>query len=97
VGLYNASLEDSIVLWDIGGAIYSYFGNLSVAPFYQYARLENLDNISNCLRNFFSSTWSKHYRNIKEKSDVSLFKLYCDVWGTKWYERALELKTLILP
>ncbi len=92
VGLYNASLEDSIVLWDIGGAIYSYFGNLSVTPFYQYARIENLDKISDCLRNFFSLTWSKHYHNIKQRSGISLFNLYCDVWGSKWYERALELK-----
>jgi CheY-like chemotaxis protein len=92
VGLYNANMEDSVTLWDIGGAIYSYFGNLSVTPFYQYARAENLDRINSCLRSFFTSTWSKHYHNAKEKSDVSLFELYCDVWGTKWYKRALELK-----
>jgi CheY-like chemotaxis protein len=92
VGLYKANLEASIVLWDIGGAIYEYFGNLSVTPFYQYARLENLENTRTCLRNFFFSTWSEHYRKAKVKSNVSLFEMYCDVWGKKWYERALELK-----
>ena len=92
VGLYNANMEDSVVLWDIGGAIYSYFGNLSVTPFYQYAKVENLNNISNCLRNFFCSTWSKHYRGAKEKLNVSLFEVYREVWGIKWYERALKFR-----
>jgi hypothetical protein len=79
-------------VWDIGGAIYSYFGNLSVTPFYQYAKAEDLDNISTCLRNFFTSTWSKHYQNVKEKSNVSLFEIYRDVWGFKWYERILKFR-----
>ena len=88
IGLYNANMEDSAVLWDIGGAIYSYFGNLNVTPFYRYAKVENLDNIRTCLKNFFGSTWSRHYHSAKEKSNVSLFEIYRDVWGNKWYERA---------
>jgi CheY-like chemotaxis protein len=92
VGLYNANMEDSVVLWDIGGAIYSYFGNLSVTPFYQYAKVENLENIRYCLRNFFGSTWSRHYHSAKVKSNVSLFEIYRNVWGTKWYERTLKFR-----
>jgi CheY-like chemotaxis protein/thiamine kinase-like enzyme len=90
VGLYTANLEDSTCAWDIGGAIYSYFGDAEVIPFSQFFQKEGIENIHRCLKHFFTTTWSAHYRKVKKVINTSLFDLYCQVWGTEWYERALS-------
>ena len=70
VGLYTANLEDSACAWDIGGAIYSYFGDADVIPFSQYFQKEGIENIHRCLKHFFTTTWSAHYRKAKEVANA---------------------------
>lgn len=92
VGRYTANLEGSTCAWDIGGAIYSYFGDADVLPFSYYFQNESIENIKQCLEHFFTTTWSAHYKKAKVVNDVSLFDLYCQVWGTDWHERAVGLQ-----
>jgi DNA-binding response OmpR family regulator len=94
VGLYTASLEDSTCAWDIGGAIYSYFGNADVIPFSQYFQKESAEKIIQCLKHFFTTTWSAHYQKIKVVTNGSLYEHYCRVWGDEWYDRVVKFQDL---
>ena len=94
VGLYVPRLEDSTCAWDIGGAIYSYFGSADAVPFSQYFQKESAENIIQCLRHFFATTWSAHYQRAKIVTNESLYKHYCHVWGDEWYDRAVKFQDL---
>jgi CheY-like chemotaxis protein len=96
VGRYTANLEGSTCVWDIGGAIYSYFGDTDVIPFSHYFQNEDIINIKHSLEHFFTITWSAHYQKAKVVNNVSLFDLYCQVWGTEWHERAIKLQDVEL-
>jgi thiamine kinase-like enzyme len=102
-GNFAARLERSSILWNIGGASYSYVGSFDVKPFSSYYEERPITDIKECLMSFFNETWGKHYEQAREVSNISLFKLYSDVWGD-WYENKIknftladftELKTLI--
>jgi len=94
VGHYTANLEGSTCAWDIGGAIYSYFGDAEIIPFSQYFQNEGAEKINQCLKHFFSTTWSAHYKRAKTVTDLTLLGHYHKVWGAEWYERAITFRDL---
>jgi hypothetical protein len=76
----TARLERSAVLWDIGGAAYSYIGNFDVKPFSSYYEEKTVADIEDCLSSFFGGIWGRHYLQARDENDASLFKIYSKVW-----------------
>lgn len=89
VGRYNATMEENILLWDIGAAIYTYVGDATVRPFALFFQMEELDKIQRCLESFFKESWKSHYENKVPRQKIPLFDWYDKVWD-KWYERKLK-------
>jgi ActR/RegA family two-component response regulator len=87
VGNYVPVMEDHAELWDIGGIKFSYVGSIE-ETFGHFMFNKPIEKIEQSLEDFFTQTWSDHYKKAKEKTNVSLFSLYCDVWDRDWYERA---------
>ncbi len=85
-GYFSARLERSATLWDIGGAAYSYVGEFDVKTFSRYYEEKTIPDIEECLTLFFGRIWGRHYEHAWEKDNVSLFKLYSQVWDN-WYEK----------
>jgi CheY-like chemotaxis protein len=96
VGKYNPSLEKDVVLWDIGGIKLSTVG-LVVENFANYFSTQPVDKIKESLEHFFTKTWSDHYSRAVDRTNISLFTLYCDVWDRDWVKRADTYTTPILP
>jgi CheY-like chemotaxis protein len=92
-GNFAARLERSSILWDIGGASYSYVGSFDVKLFSSYYEERPIADIKECLISFFSETWGKHYAQARDETNVSLFKLYSNVWGD-WYESKVKNFTM---
>ncbi len=88
-GSFNPRLERSTILWDIGGAIYSYLDKFDVTTFSRYYEEKPIRDIEECLSSFFGGTWGKYYFNAHEETDISLFKLYSKVWDD-WYEKKVK-------
>jgi len=86
---FTARLERSAILWDIGGASYSYIGKFDVKTFSSYYEENSIANIEECLTSFFGGVWGKHYENAHDKLNVSLFSLYSGVWDS-WYEKRVK-------
>jgi ActR/RegA family two-component response regulator len=91
VGGFKPTLSGYVELWDIGGIKLSYVGNI-VETFTHFFKTQPFENIEKSLERFFSYTWSAHYQKTRQETDVSLFKLYCSVWGIEWVERAEKLR-----
>lgn len=89
VGQYKPHLISDTVLWDIGGAKFTHVG-ISERSFSQLLGTENIENVEHCLEQFFGVVWSDHYKKAVPLVNVSLFDLYCTVWGPEWYERARD-------
>lgn len=87
-GGFIARLERSSILWDIGGATYSYVGNFDVKTFSRYYEEQPIADIEDCLKSF-CRIWENHYTQAREETNVSLFKLYSKVWGS-WYEKRIK-------
>ncbi|MEK6752596.1 MAG: phosphotransferase [Chloroflexota bacterium] len=85
-GNFAARLERSATLWDIGGAAYSYVGEFDVKTFSRYYEEKTAADIEECLALFFGRLWGRHYEQAWDKDNVSLFKLYSQVWDD-WYEK----------
>lgn len=83
-GYFFARLEQSAVLWDIGGAAYSFVGEFDVKPFSRYYEERSPLEIQECLGSFFNRIWARHYEQAREVENVSLFQLYSKVWDN-WY------------
>jgi thiamine kinase-like enzyme/CheY-like chemotaxis protein len=88
-GGFSARLERSSLLWDIGAASYSYVGKFDVITFSRFYEEKSTANIRECLNSFFGDLWGNHYDNAQNITDVSLFKLYSEVWG-EWYEKWIK-------
>jgi hypothetical protein len=92
-GDFYPSMENQIILWDMGGATYKYVGQLKhvqlLSDFYQ---LKNQKKVKSCLEDFFAETWSPHYQpqSITECDNKTLFDIYCEVWGKYWYDQLCE-------
>jgi CheY-like chemotaxis protein len=88
-GNFSARMERHVELWDIGGVSYSYIGDFDVKTFSHYYEAQTIENIEECLRTFFCSTWNRHYAKARAVENVSLFKLYNKVWN-EWYEKRVQ-------
>jgi len=93
---FTARLERSSVLWDIGSVSYSYIGSFDVKTFSRFYEEKPIADIAECLKSFFEVTWSRHYERAREEYDISLFKLYSQVWGD-WYKKCLKAFPSIYP
>lgn len=85
-GYFSARLERSAIRWDIGGAAYSFVGDFDVKTFSRYYEEKTTAEIDECLTSFFGRIWVRHYEQAWEKDNISLFKLYSQVWEN-WYEK----------
>jgi thiamine kinase-like enzyme/CheY-like chemotaxis protein len=86
---FTAHLERHAILWDIGGALYSYVGDFDVQTFSRYYEEKPIEDIEEALRSFFTVSWFKHYAKAHDQQNVSLFDLYNNVWGD-WYEKRVK-------
>jgi CheY-like chemotaxis protein len=77
-------------LWDIGGAKFNYVGK-SETSFANLWHTESLENIQLILTRFFTDFWVEHYNEKKPVENISLYQLYCDVWGPEWIERVRKM------
>jgi CheY-like chemotaxis protein len=95
-GNFIAKLERHALLWDIGGALYSYIGDFDVKTFSRYYEEHPVEDIQICLTSFFTVSWGKHYERRHALRNVSLFDLYGKVWGN-WYEKRVKNFTPTTP
>ena len=86
-GYFHPLLSNPIILWDLGGAIYTSLGSADSNTFTKYYNEASIIDIEYSLTHFFCETWSPLYAEPKQCKNVSLFKEYCKVWGKEWYER----------
>ncbi|MFZ5818298.1 MAG: phosphotransferase [Chloroflexota bacterium] len=89
-GYFHPLISNPIILWDIGGAIYTSLGSTDSHTFSQFYNEASFADIEYSLRHFFCETWSPLYAEAKKYNDVSLFEKYCKVWGKEWYERVCK-------
>lgn len=89
VGSYNARLERSARVWDIGGAAYSFIGDFNVTTFSRYYEEHSIEDIKDCLNQFFTTCWGRYYERAATLSNVSLFDMYKETWGN-WYEKDVK-------
>jgi ActR/RegA family two-component response regulator len=87
VGNYIPVMVDHAALWDIGGIKLSYVDSIE-ETFGRFMFTQPIEKIKQSLEDFFTHTWSDHYKKAKEETNVSLFSLYCNVWDRDWYKRA---------
>lgn len=86
---FTSRLVRSEFVWDIGGASYSYPGDNNVIPFSRFFEEKPPADIEECLKFFFTDVWSRHYSRAYNKANVSLYRLYSEVWGS-WYEKCIK-------
>lgn len=88
-GNFIAKLERYSLLWDVGGALYSYIGDFDVKTFSRYYEEHPIEDIGECLTSFFTVLWSKSYERRQLQKNISLHGLYEKAWGN-WYEKRVE-------
>lgn len=88
-GNFIAKLERYILLWDVGGALYSYIGDFDVKTFSRYYEEHSFEEIKVCLESFFTVSWGRHYERRQPYQNVSLFDLYTETWGN-WYDKRVK-------
>lgn len=86
-GNFNAQLLQYAMLWNIGGAAYSYVGGDGTRTFTYYYKEQSVNDIEEILKSFFCETWKKYYSQLQNENNKSLFSLYSQVWGEDWYEK----------
>ncbi len=86
---FTTRLVRAEFLWDVGGAAYSYPGDFDVKTFSRFYEERPILDIEESLKSFFNDIWSRHYLRAYDKPNVSLFKLYTEVWGN-WYEKCVR-------
>lgn len=91
VGNYIPTLKSYKLMWDIGGAVFNYVGT-SEQAFSHFYKEETPEKIQLSLERFFGQVWSDNYKRAVPHNQISLFDLYCQVWGREWYERAKNLE-----
>jgi CheY-like chemotaxis protein len=86
-GNFYANLENHVVLWDLGGAIYKFIGaSDQVVTFTTYYANNPPEHIQQTLERLFGRTWSRLYGD-RRPQKRSLFAEYSHVWGEKWQSR----------
>lgn len=91
-GHFHPLLSSPVVLWDIGGAIYTALGSTDSHTFSRFFSEAPFGDIEYSLTHFFRETWSPLYAHPKECKNVLLFEEYCKVWGKEWYERVRRFR-----
>jgi hypothetical protein len=86
-GHFHPSISNPVILWDLGGAIYTSLGSAESNIFSKYYIDASIADIKYSLTRFFRETWSSLYEDAEKHENVSLFKEYCKVWGDEWYGR----------
>jgi CheY-like chemotaxis protein len=86
VGSYIPNMENHVELWDIGGIKFSYVGSID-ETFGRFMFAQPVEKIEQSLEDFFGHTWSEQYKKGRKEKNLSLFSLYCNVWGREWYEQ----------
>ncbi|GAB4503345.1 MAG: hypothetical protein Fur0043_03370 [Anaerolineales bacterium] len=89
-GYYHPLLSNSVILWDVGGAVYTALGSTDSLTFSRFYNEASFSDIEYSLTHFFREIWSDLYTHPKERREVSLFEEYCRVWGKEWYERVCQ-------
>lgn len=89
VGKHNTIFIEHMELWDIGGIRLSYVDALE-GTFSSFVVSQSIEQIRESLEKFFLKTWSAHYERASDVPEVSLFQLYCQVWGRDWVGRACK-------
>jgi CheY-like chemotaxis protein len=92
-GYFHPLLSNPIILWDIGGAIYTSLGSTDSHTFSRYYTEASINDIEYSLTHFFHETWSPLYEKPKKCKNISLFEEYCKVWGEEWYDRVCNYRT----
>lgn len=88
-GYFTARLERHACLWDIGGARYTYIGDFDVTTFSRYYEEHPIQDIEDCLTEFFTVSWGKHYERKEVQTNLSLFEMYKETWGN-WYDKDVK-------
>ena len=86
-GHFHPNISNPVILWDIGGAIYTSLGSTNSYTFSKFFSESSFKDIEHSINHFFSESWSPLYENPKLCENVSLFEEYCKVWGNEWHER----------
>ena len=95
-GSFNAKLLQKAIVWDIGGAAYTFISGNGTRTFSAYYKDQPIQSIKEVLTSFFKDMWKKYY-NQATPEKKSLFNLYLEVWGQDWYEKcANELTSAVL-
>jgi CheY-like chemotaxis protein len=89
-GYFHPLLSNPIILWDLGGAIYTSLGSTDSHTFSKFYNEASFPDIEYSLTHFFCETWSPLYAEPKKCKNVSLFNEYCKVWGKEWYDRVCK-------
>jgi ActR/RegA family two-component response regulator len=90
-GRFYASIRNSIIYWDLGGAIYTFLGTPleQMRMFSEFYAESAIDDIKLALARLFE-TWTPHYQPAKRVPyHNSLFAAYSNVWGKEWRQRLL--------
>jgi response regulator of citrate/malate metabolism len=91
-GHFHPNISNPIILWDIGGAIYTSLGSTNSHTFTKFYNEATFADIEHSITHFFSRSWSPLYAEAKQCKNVSLFEEYCKVWGDEWYQRICDFK-----
>jgi CheY-like chemotaxis protein len=92
-GNFYPILEESSLLWDIGGAVYSFLGSADeIVPFSKfYTSAEaRTKHVVDSLGKFFNQMWLPHYGQKALRAESSLAKLYFSVWYGDWWLKRLD-------
>ena len=89
-GHFHPLMSNPVILWDLGGAIYTSLGSADSHTFSKYYNEASFADIEYSLTHFFCETWSPLYAEPKTCENVSLFEEYCKVWGKEWYARVCK-------
>ena len=87
-------LQDTVELWDLGGAVYEFLGGDGAHPlqlfteYYAAHQVEDIRQVLGRLVEFWKPLYDLQMRPSEERK--TLFRAYCDVWGGDWCERLLR-------
>ena len=97
-GRYYPQLRHSAVLWDLGGAVYTFMGTEKIVTLTTFYQDHEVKDIEFSLKHFFTHTWSPYYLNpVGHHKNVNIFKAYSDVWDWEWYTERVENFQPIFP
>lgn len=88
-GRYRPTLESRCILWDLGGARYTFLGSEGLYSFAETFQQASPGRINQILTRFFTEIWAAPYREA-QKPSMNLLDAYCRVLGRDWYERMME-------